>query len=69
MATAAGNYKQWTLKVAEPYEGMAVFFVLAPGPDPRMYWGFRTDLDSAIVAGRRLLLHEAKNEQSSRGPR
>lgn len=67
MATAAGSYKGWSLLVAEPYEGMTVFFVLSPGVDPKCWWGLRTSFDAAVVAGRRLLLQEARNEQSSRG--
>lgn len=62
-----GNYRGWTLLVREPYEGMAVYFILSPGYDPVLMWGLSLSYDLAVVNGRRRLIKEAKNEQSSRG--
>jgi len=67
MPVADGTYRGWWIGVVEPYEGMAVFFIVAPGPDPKMIWGIRRSWDEAITAGRKLLVQEAQHEQSSRG--
>lgn len=64
---AQGTYRGWWIGVQEPWEGMSVFFVVGPGPDPKMVWGIRRSFDEAVTSGRKVIVEEAKNEQSSRG--
>lgn len=64
----ATNYRGWRLVVVEPLGGMAVFFVVAPGPDPPVQWHLRKYWSEAIADGQKLLVEEAnKYEQGSRG--
>ena len=63
-----GSLKNYTLLVQEPYEGMAVFFVVSNDTDAKLIWGLRTSYDQAVVSGRKALIQEVERyEQSSRG--
>lgn len=66
MAVSTGEYRGWWLSVLEPWEGMSAFFVVGPGPDPRMVWGIRGTWDEAMVAGRKTIIREAQYESSTR---
>lgn len=63
MPTEAGyaDYKGWKLRVHSNWDkhGRAVFFVVGPGDDPRCISDLRTSYDMAVIAGRKILLHEA----------
>lgn len=65
MAAGIGRYRGWTLLVKDPYEDSVVFFVIGPGYDPKVMFGFRPDYHSAVEAGSKVLLREARDEQNS----
>lgn len=70
MKKVFGRYKDWTLLIVPNWHrGRAVFFVVAPGPDPKVLFGDRANHESAMIAGRKVIRHEADNEQSSRSNR
>ena len=60
MKRVFGHYKGWTLFIIPNwYRGKSTFFVVAPGADPKLLFGERLTHDDAVVAGRKVIRHEA----------
>lgn len=62
---AHATYRGIDLFVFEAWQGMHVYFVTYPIPDPPCFWDVRPTFDEAVDAGAEFIL-EATNEQSPR---
>lgn len=70
MKRVFGQYKEWSLLIVPNWHrGKAVFFVIAPGADPKVLFGYRSTHEEALAAGRKVIRHEADNEPSPRSRR
>jgi hypothetical protein len=64
------SYRGWHLIIVPNWHGdQTTYFIVAPGPDPRFLWGERETHDLALIAARKVIIHEARNESSSRSDR
>lgn len=62
MKQILASYKGWYLIIVPNWNGeKTTFFIVAPGPDPRILWGERETHDQALVAARKAIIHEARN--------
>lgn len=67
MKKVFGQYRNWTLLIVPNwYQSKAVWFVIAPGADPKVIHGERSTHEEALVAGRKTLIYEAQHESVSR---
>jgi hypothetical protein len=70
MKPVFGEYRGWTVVLVRNWSKKGtVFFVVGPGPDPRVVHGSRASFDDAADAARKAIKFEATNEQSSRSNR
>ncbi len=67
MKQVHASYKGWYLIIVPNWrvDDRTTFFIVAPGPDPKTLWGERETHDQALVAARKAIIHEARNESSS----
>ena len=60
MKKAYGPYKGWMLFIIPGwYKQKTAFFVVGPGPDPKVLYNDRATFDDAKIAGQKVLRHEA----------
>jgi hypothetical protein len=60
-----GPYKGWMLLLIPKWnDGRTAFFVVGPGPDPKLIQGDRDTYDQAKIAGRKTIRHEADYYES-----